>query len=104
MSFAEWFVTKCNEKKVSPTAVGAAVGVSPASASYWASGRSVPKKTTLAKIENYFGEKFDDTISIAPDGEKTDVDRELESLLRNLTDDEKKFIIESAKNIVALRK
>lgn len=102
MSFADWFVARCNEHGVSPTAVGTAVGVSPASASYWVTGRSVPKKTTLAKIENYFGEKFDDTYSVVFDDELQalkDDERALLHSYRTMTDEQKHMMAVFAKGL-----
>lgn len=78
MSFADWFIKMCNDRGMSPTAVADAIGVSAASASYWVTGRNVPKKTTLAKVEEYFGEKF------APDD--THADNETIETARTLID------------------
>lgn len=74
MSFADWFIKMCNDRGMSPTAVADAIGVSAASASYWVTGRNVPKKTTLAKVEEYFGEKFapDDTLQTLKDAAERD--------------------------------
>lgn len=60
MQFYEWFVKKCAENNVTPTSVAKAIGVSAASASGWKSG-SIPKTVVLFKIEQYFGERFEET-------------------------------------------
>lgn len=59
MYFAHWFAEMCNKHETTPTAVAIAVGVSPTSASYWLNGRNMPKKTTILKLEKYFGEKYE---------------------------------------------
>ena len=59
MQFSEWFVKMCANKGVSASEVAEAIGVTPASASYYATGRNMPKGTTLYRIEQYFGEKYE---------------------------------------------
>ena len=89
MSFADWFIKMCNDRGMSPTAVADAIGVSAASASYWVTGRNVPKKTTLAKVEEYFGEKFapDDTLQTLKDEEKA-----LLHSYRTMTEEQKRLM------------
>lgn len=60
MEFAEWFVKMCAEKGVTTAEVASEIGVSAASTSYYANGRNMPKGTTLYKIEQYFGKKFEE--------------------------------------------
>lgn len=58
MSFYDWFVEQCAKKEKSIAEGARAVGVSPASANGWKNG-SAPKDTTLYRIEQYFGEKYE---------------------------------------------
>lgn len=87
MEFAEWFVEMCNRHNVTPTDVAKAIGVSSASASYWVSGRNTPKQTTLARIEDYFQEKYDDTLQSIKDEE-----RALLHSYRTMTEEQKKMM------------
>ena len=52
------FVTLCNEKNTSPTAVCAEIGYSNAIATKWRKG-AIPRNTTLHKIADYFGVSVD---------------------------------------------
>ena len=51
--FKEIFIKLCNEKKESPSAVCKKIGITPATYSCW-DENSVPRKTTLIKIAEYF--------------------------------------------------
>lgn len=64
MDFAEWFSRKCAETGDSPSKVSKSIGLSEAIGCYWANGSKIPRKTSIAKVEIYFGEKFN--------GEKVD--------------------------------
>lgn len=52
--FKEIFIKLCSEKGVSPSAVCREVGITPATYSGW-DENSVPRKTTLLRISEYFG-------------------------------------------------
>ena len=59
MDFADWFAKKCNEFNKTPSEVGVEIGSTAAAASYWVNGKKIPRKVTLVKLEEYFGEKFE---------------------------------------------
>jgi transcriptional regulator with XRE-family HTH domain len=52
--FKEIFIKLCSEKGVSPSTVCREVGITPATYSGW-NENSVPRKTTLLRISEYFG-------------------------------------------------
>lgn len=56
--FKEIFIKLCNEKKESPSAVCKKIGITPATYSCW-DEKSVPRKTTLIKIAEYFNVSVD---------------------------------------------
>ena len=58
MDFGDWFASMCNKIGESPSTVAKNIGATPAAASYWFNNKKTPKKTTLVKLEEYFGEKF----------------------------------------------
>lgn len=108
-------LSECESRNITGYRMCKDCGVSPSVMTDLKMGRKETlSASNMNKFANYLGvtvgyllgseQKENATTVAGNDDKKTDVDRELESLLRNLTDDEKKFIIESAKNIVALRK
>ena len=52
--FKQRFIRLCNDKKVSPSAACAAIGLSNATFSCW-TDESVPRRATLQRIAEYFG-------------------------------------------------
>ena len=52
--FKQRFIRLCNDKKVSPSAACAAIGLSNATFSCW-TDESVPRRATLQRIADYFG-------------------------------------------------
>ena len=52
--FKDIFIDLCNKNNVSPTSVCVAIGLSNAAFSAW-TDETVPRKSTLLKIANYFG-------------------------------------------------
>lgn len=67
--FKEKFIKLCSQKGVSPTSVCLAVGLSNSAYTQW-SEHSMPRKTTLVKICDYFGVPYDyfDTNQNLPKG------------------------------------
>lgn len=57
MTFYEWFVEMCVKHEKDATVVACDIGLSATSATYWKKG-SVPKDTTIKRLEDYFGEKY----------------------------------------------
>lgn len=87
MEFYEWFVAQCANNEKSVAEVVNAIGVSSASANGWKNG-SIPKATTLYKLEQYFGTKFE------PDKQDAlDVHRILMNEIAPMTEEEIKDII-----------
>ena len=58
MSFKENFTRLCNQKGESPTTVCKKLGLSNAAYSCW-TDESIPRKSTLIKIADYFGVSVD---------------------------------------------
>ena len=58
MSFKENFTRLCNQKRESPTTVCKKLGLSNAAYSCW-TDESIPRKSTLIKIADYFGVSVD---------------------------------------------
>lgn len=56
--FKENFIRLCNERGEYPSAVCKKVGITPAAFSQW-TGDTVPRKTTLVKVADYFGVSTD---------------------------------------------
>lgn len=111
MLFSDWFAEMCNKNSTSPSIVAENIGVSPAAASYWIRNRSVPKKTTLAKIESFFGEKYSPDSKIekekSPTSEDVELDelgQELVELLIKLTPDEERQVYSFVQGLLAARK
>lgn len=52
--FWDRFIALCNEKGVTPSSVGRAIGLAPASVSGWKQGAG-PRSTTIRKLADYFG-------------------------------------------------
>ena len=52
--FWETFVSLCNNKGISPNAVGKVLGISSGSISWWKKGK-IPHDSTIQKLANYFG-------------------------------------------------
>jgi transcriptional regulator with XRE-family HTH domain len=52
--FWENYVRLCSDKNISPSAAGAAIGVTYAAVSKWKKG-AIPNGSTLQKIADYFG-------------------------------------------------
>lgn len=111
--FKEKFIELCNEKGVSPSKVCRDVGITPTAYSCWTEA-SIPRKTTLKRIADYFGvtpEYFtQETEPQEPQSEQTELleamrrkpsMRVLFSLAKDATEEE---INTAIKIIVALKK
>lgn len=58
--FFERFKQLCNERKMSPTGVGAVIGISKTTISYWRNTPGViPKLEQLSSLSNYFDVSID---------------------------------------------
>lgn len=104
--FYDKFIQLCNDRDERPTVVAVQIGLNKSSATAWKRG-ATPSDVTIARLAEHFGvpaSYFKDDVSISNAEEKTDVDRELESLLRDLTDDDKRYVIAYAKGIIDHRK
>lgn len=58
MTFSEWFIEMCAKHGDFPSNVAKAVGCTAPSGTGWANG-AIPRKVTIKKIEDYFGEKYE---------------------------------------------
>lgn len=63
--FKKNFEKICAEKNIAPTNVCAAIGLSTASYSKW-TDESVPRKTTLIKLADYFGITVEELLADEP--------------------------------------
>lgn len=69
--FSDNYINLCAERNIAITTAAVEIGYSRNAGLKWASG-SVPRKTTLIKIANYFGVPVDDLINektAAPEGD-----------------------------------
>lgn len=80
--FYKKFIELCNKNEVTPTYVGAQIGVSKAAVSGWKTG-SMPRDTQLAKIADYFGVPVSYFSEEAPEtGKSPAPDKETEDFAR----------------------
>ena len=63
--FKKNFINLCNAKGLSPSFVMNAIGLSAATYSCW-TDESVPRKTTLLKLADYFGVTVEDLLADEP--------------------------------------
>lgn len=100
--FKQNFERICVEKGYSPTAVCIAVGISKSNYSNWNDG-TMPRKTTLIKIAEYLGVSVDELTT----GNKTTLseeEKQLVSLIAQLTDEEVKELSNFVDYIISKRK
>ena len=93
--FKNNFIKLCIERNVNPTVVCTAIGISKSNYSQW-SDSSIPRKTTLIKIADYFGVTVDYLLGSDPalngptqDPALSDTKKELLDLIGSVEDDEK---------------
>lgn len=82
--FWDKFVTICNEKGTSPTAVATALHLSTSGVTKWKNG-AIPNDTTIRKITDYFGvslDYFSEAEIVPPDDDEADIIRVYHSLDR----------------------
>ena len=97
----------CYEKKTSPTAVCADLGLSNATATHWKKG-AIPRESTLNKLAAYFGVTVDyllaaPTVEIKT-SDLTEGEIALIKVLDKLTDDEQKKVIEYVEFLMSKRR
>ena len=100
--FKQNFERICVEKGYSPTAVCIAVGISKSNYSNWNDG-TMPRKTTLIKIAEYLGVSVEELTT----GNKTTLseeEKQLVSLIAQLTDEEVKELSNFVDYIISKRK
>lgn len=81
--FKQRFIRLCNDKKVSPSAACAAIGLSNATFSCW-TDESVPRKATLARIADYFGVSVSYLLGIADEPSVSLSDQVIANLSANV--------------------
>lgn len=106
--FKKNFEILCAKRNVAPTSVCREIGLSNAAYSCWDES-SIPRKTTLMKIANYFGVTVEDLLAEDPaqiekapvydERLEQDVARILE-LVAQLPEDKLAFVIELMENMV----
>lgn len=91
--FKEIFIKLCNEKKESPSSVCKKIGITPATYSCW-NENSIPRKTTLIKIAEYFNVSVDYLLGKESTSTITFSDEEQRLILayRNQTEEGKKMV------------
>ena len=102
--FKQNFERICVEKGYSPTAVCVAVGISKSNYSNWTDG-TIPRKTTLIKIAEYLCVSVDELTS--DNKIKTTLseeEKQLVSLIAQLTDEEVKELSNFVDYIISKRK
>ena len=100
--FKQNFERICVEKGYSPTAVCIAVGISKSNYSNW-NDDTMPRKTTLIKIAEYLGVSVEELTT----GNKTTLseeEKQLVSLIGQLTDEEVKELSNFVDYIISKRK
>lgn len=98
--FKENFIKLCNKAGKTPTAVCAEIGLSNAAYSKW-DEKSVPHRTTLLKIADYFGVPADTLL----EGEgNPPEDARLISLMKTLTAEEKSALENFINYLIKKRK
>lgn len=100
--FKQNFERICVEKGYSPSAVCIAVGISKSNYSNWNEG-TIPRKTTLIKIANYLGVSVEE---LTTDTKTTlsEEEKQLVSLIAQLTDEEVKELSSFVDYIISKRK
>lgn len=65
MRFYEWFTRNCARMNISPSRIATEVlETSPATVSQWKTRGSVPNSQVIAKLEEFFGEKYTEEKSV----------------------------------------
>lgn len=92
----------CAEKGYSPTAVCIAVGISKSNYSNW-NDKTTPRKTTLIKIAEYLGVS-EEELTIGQKTTLTEEEKNLVSLIAELTDEETKELSNFVDYLISKRK
>lgn len=104
MTFSEWFIEMCAKHGTNPSNVAKAVGCTAPSGTGWANG-SIPRKVTIKKIEDHFGEKYENKKSpTSEDAELDEIKIKIINALSSLSLEDERQILSYIQGFAAARK